>query len=841
MALRQGRTALVFVLLVLPLAACTKPADKVLPQGGGHNHLRAYFESQGIALPARYYEEVDAALAEEERRYDGRYVPACWDTHNNVVRLEGASAPAPGQLLTVAAGDPAIKDRSLARIVDNWADYFKEEFQYNCTLEGVKGQLCDPATYYSEYEDWRKGDHQTPPPQPHPFIFIPPHVAIKEEPGRNPQKEIFDLLERIQHIPERKERLLALHLLCSWLKGAPIAPAGEPQRIAGVDVRPLTSVHFTGQGTSWGVALIFPPPDGAGSQASPSPTLSPSPSPSSSSPSPPALPEPQTAVAIVNLLKKTMSTNPDYSAIYTARFAPGQPLEEYRAFAASYPAAVFYENLAYAGDPLAPAPGPAGKEGSVLRTLLFPAIVSAVQDEKGRPVLNGLPQRPPSGKCEEEASYFFHPAMVHPADGWAMPIWSYGRRDAISAASPQATPSPQQPGGVLHDDPGLMVDVLKAYPAVAAEWNKNYRRVEPKVTSPLFGFISHVEFYDSHLYIPHGRVDFVRARLSDLMTKPHETKEDWAALGYKVPADWPCTKEQPCTENPCAKLVRCTEDNLGIKAVDDKCRADAACVRSVADVFKAPYDAALSRVASSLAAEHDDKPDAPTDDYNSFGEVRKMFQDPIVESVVDRVACRRDINTVVVADAQCRYQTPVPDTPYGKSGLVGEPVLFLWNYLWTYGSMYPLHVQQGALPASKGLHLPRYWSLADYQDGRLNVDAGGELAGLLSFRHFDAGQVSFPAGADYGADWFVHDVHGYFNDGEHDKLPEILKAGGGREIDLRKINRAGRGDVMYLLQYFPQRFLYWNELRPNVPFDERYGSNLPAPSYPRLDGERRPR
>ena len=108
----------------------------------------------------------------------------------------------------------------------------------------------------------------------------------------------------------------------------------------------------------------------------------------------------------------------------------------------------------------------------------------------------------------------------------------------------------------------------------------------------------------------------------------------------------------------------------------------------------------------------------------------------------------------------------------------------------------------------------------------------------MSFRNFEAGQVSFPGGADYGADWFVRDAYGYFNDGEKDKIPEILRAGS-NEIDLTKINRAGRGDVMYLLQYFPQRFLYWKEPAAEAAFDERYGSNLPEPSYPRVDASQR--
>lgn len=792
----KKRHAPAALLLLLTLATCAKSPDRPGPRPGSHGHLRGYFESQGIALPSRYYEEVEAALAEEEVRYDGKYVPACVDAENRVVRLEG-ERPA-GELLTVATGDPAIKDRSLARVIDNWADYLKDEFRYSddCQVEGLDGpQMCSPVTYYYEYENWRRGTRETPPPQPRPFIFFPAHVAIRDESGRNPQKEIFDVLERVRQIPDERLSLIELHKFCSWLKGAAPAGGGGRMNIAGVDVSPLTSVHFTGQGTSWGPALIFPP----------SPAASPG-------AEPPPLPKPDLGLAVVNLLKKATSANPDYSAIYTARFAPGQPPDEYRAFAASYPPAVFYENLAYTRDPLAPAPGPPGREGSVLRTLLFASAVSMVQDERGRPVLNGRPQRPPSGKCLEEAAGFFHPSMVHPVDGWAMPIWSYGvggadlRRD-------------EREGGPLHGIPNLMVDVVLAHAnGVADAWNENYKDVTPKVTTPRAAFISHMEFYDSHLYIPHGRVDLVRERLSQL-SRGARTKEEWAALGYRVPDTWPCTGEKPCTE-----------DNLGIKPIDDKCRADAACVRSVADVFKAPYEAALSRVASSLAAEHDDRPGGRTDDYGSFGEVRKMFDDPIVESVVDRVECRRNVDTVVVEDEGCRYKTPVPDTPYGKSGLVGEPLMYLWNYLWTYGSMFPIHVRRGALPADKGLHMPRYWSLADYQDGRLYVDTGGRQAGLMSYRNLEAGQVSFPAGTDYGADWFVRDTYGYFNDGVKDRIPEILKAGSANEIDLTKINRAGRGDAMYLLQYFPQRFLYWKVPAEGAAFDERYGSNLPAPS-----------
>jgi hypothetical protein len=84
-----------------------------------------------VNLPQQYYESAAALLHRSARPYDGNYVPACLDASGKtVVRFDGKQAPLvpDGQLLSVASGDPAIKDRSLAALTAHWSRYFQEDF-----------------------------------------------------------------------------------------------------------------------------------------------------------------------------------------------------------------------------------------------------------------------------------------------------------------------------------------------------------------------------------------------------------------------------------------------------------------------------------------------------------------------------------------------------------------------------------------------------------------------------------------------------------------------------------------------------------------------------------------
>jgi hypothetical protein len=135
--------------------------------------------------------------------------------------------------------------------------------------------------------------------------------------------------------------------------------------------------------------------------------------------------------------------------------------------------------------------------------------------------------------------------------------------------------------------------------------------------------------------------------------------------------------------------------------------------------------------------------------------------------------------------------------------------------------MYPLH------DTTHNRHLPRYWSM----DG----DPGADGAGLVSYRNWENDSwcqpnpaASFPDNSTYNANWFVSDAYGYFSRvGEAHVNPSDPKS----PIDLSKIVRAGRGDALYLLQYYPQRFLLWKQTAGSNQYDETFGSNLPNPSF----------
>lgn len=137
--------------------------------------------------------------------------------------------------------------------------------------------------------------------------------------------------------------------------------------------------------------------------------------------------------------------------------------------------------------------------------------------------------------------------------------------------------------------------------------------------------------------------------------------------------------------------------------------------------------------------------------------------------------------------------------------------MMLWNHTWTTGSIYPLHVPGGT-------QLPRYLSKG--------TESGGASAGLMDFHAFThleilAADCSRGANSDdaYGVFWLQNDGsaggYGYFSG------PAIYEDDG--SLDWHELARAGRGDSVYLLRYYPERFLL-PDGSVNV------GTNLPFPS-----------
>lgn len=799
----SGRLLFLSFSLLLVLAACKKSevTPPPPPPAQQHSHradIQKYFEAQGVRFPDQWYEQAALEAERNEASYQGKYEIACLNSKGTRTSFDESSVPV-GQLLTVATGDPAIKDRSMAALITHWARYFESDFRYQCELKGLPGpQMCSPVTYYYDYKKWlcdkEKNETAPPPNYISTFLYFPSHPTFEDPDAKMTTKDIYDLFERVRNIPDQEQRLMELHKLGSWLK-----EDRSVTEIAGVKVPKLMNVAFTGMGNLWAPLLMFGPPGRNDETVCKG-----------------KIREPQVAVGITVQLRRLMETNPNFSALYDAGFSFDASPEAYKNFLDSYPFATMWEDICFTDDTLALTAARKANpnatlmcekdssrpKGHMLRSITVNSIVSSTFDrETGIPVLGQegaqLPQRPPSGACMEEASYFLHPSMLHAWNGWATADWH--------------SEDPSKPGN--QGMSGLYEDFRN----ICNAWNENYpdyeERYGQKALLPFCNLpppLAHMEIWDSHVNIPHGDVESVQNRLNQLMTNP-QSKADWLALGYKVPDNWPCTKEKPCDANPCPTL-HCTKDNLGIRDVGGCQQGDANCVASLASVFQAPYVAPYTRLSSSLSSLHKD----------SGKKVEEMFNDPLTETVKDTVQCRAGINTVVITDKSCIFpdDTIAPNSFYNESTQGGEVFAPFWNYLWTYGSMYPLH------DTTHNRHLPRYWSM--------NGDSGADGAGLLSFRSWENNSwclenpASFPDSSTYNANWFVSDTYGYFSQvAEAHVNPSDLKS----PLDLSKIIRAGRGDGLYLLQYYPQRFLFWKQTAGTNQYDETFGSTLPNPSY----------
>lgn len=801
----RGYVWLAFSLLLL-LTSCKTPEVKQQPpQPHGHRaDIQRYFEAQGIHFPEQWYEQAAAEAESHQANYQGRYEPACLNGSGARISLDETSAPL-GQLLSVATGDPAIKDRSLASLVTHWARYFQTDFRYQCHLDELPDpQMCSPVTYYRDYKKWlcdkETDSTATPPGYISTFFYFPSHPTFEDPDARMTTKDIYDLFERVRNISDPEQRMVELHKLGSWLK-----EDGRVQEIANLRVPKMINVSYTGMGKLWSPTMMFGPP-GKGDETVCGGKIR----------------APQVAFGIKEQLKRLIETNPDFSALYTAEFSFDISPEAFDDFMNSYPFGTMWEDTCFTDDPLALLAAQQANlkstianhmstlrcegdrlrpKGHILHSITVNSVVSSAFDsETGIPVIvsegASHPQKPPSGSCMEEASFFLHPSMLHPWNGWAAAAWH--------------TDDPNKPGN--QGMSGIYGDFEK----ICNDWNTNYEsykdRYNQKATIPgckLPPPLAHMEIWDSHVNIPHGDVELVQRRLDRLKTGP-QSKEEWLALGYKVPDDWPCTREKPCQANPCASIT-CTKDNLGIRDVAGCAARDAGCVASLASVFQAPYVAPYTRLSSSLSPLHKD----------SGGKVNEMFQDPLTETVKDTVQCRAGINTVVITDSSCIIpdRTVPPQSFVEESTQGGETFAGFWNYLWTYGSMYPLH------DTEHNRHLPRYWSM----DG----EPGADGAGLLSYKSWEnnswcqANPDSFPDNSTYNAGWFVSDKYGYFSQvAEAHVNPSDARS----PIDLSKIVRAGRGDALYLLQYYPQRFLFWKKTAGSDQYDESFGSNLPNPS-----------
>lgn len=769
---------LVLALPVVSLSACHPDAASLKTHQhsdslGHSEHLRQMFEQHGINLPSSFYDEAGGILETEEQSYDGRHVPACLDRSGSVLRFDGTQArvPGDGELLTIVAGDPAIKDRSLSALADHWQPYLDADFRYDCQLAGLSGpQMCSPVTYFYEYRDWnlrRGGGSSEPEPPPHLFVYIPSHPAFDDGGATQDRfREIFDRMEAVRAIVGQDARLKEMHKLISWLKGD-----ARITTIAGAPVRAMLNNHVSGMGKLFLPAMAFRAAPGG------------------------LLPEPSFAVAIPDAMRKLMSQNPDFSKTYEANFRVGQSLADHRAFVSAVPFSGLYEDLRYTDDPLTisgfnlavdaaqgqnTTPG-GGHPGQVLRGLLYSSGISTQRDSLGRPLLNGHVQRPPSGVCLEEAAFFMHTSMLHTWDGWGLVGWNRASEMMTALTSDFMGPS-----------------------GICATWNSRYQGYAEKLTAPCVLPAAHVELYDSHIFIPHGRIDIVRQRLTELeqaYASGVQSAASWAALGYKVPDNWPCTQAQPCATNPCA-TIQCTEDNLRLLSIAE-CGSDPSCQERLGRAFQSAYMGVTTRLLSGLSPAH--VPSLEPTRSNT----QAMWDDRFAESVRDTLACRAAIDDVIV-DTSCQFVdvTPIPDTGYGKSALPGEPLLYMFNHLWTYGAMQPIHE-----PGGLDRHLPRYHSNSGQNDP--------SLVGLVSYHSFlGSSGYSYPAPESYGAAWFVTDLHGYFRE----ELPSLLGTDG--RIDLTQLVRVGRGDPMYQLQHTPERLLGWTA-------DPSRGCNLPDPSYPR--------
>lgn len=715
--------------------------------------LQRFFGLLGVELPDAWYFRVAESFALHSK-YDGEFRPVCLDAAGDLREIQAA----PGQLLSVAAGDPAIKDRSLAALASHWYDYYQPDFTYECEVPGLAGkQMCSPVSYYYAYQKWRASDRAGPPPPPSLFLHFPSHIAFGGE-YRTAIRDIYELILHVESLPDPDQRLLEMHKIISWLKGD-----ARVTEIAGRALPPLLNNHFSGMGKLFVPAMMFPEHAGADN-----------------------LPRPSLATGLGHFFKKLVEMNPDYSGAYSAQFSVGLNNADYHAFVNGSPWAVMYEDLRYTDDPITlrvfglradAAKGEnvfvnrAGMPGFAVRAMLYASAISTHRDRLGRATVNDHVQRPPSGICLEESAYFLHASMLHTLDGWAVAAWSADH----------------------HMMPALVEDFLALH-GIAARWNKKYADYPEKTVVSRLPPVAHMEIWDSHIYIPHGDIASVRARLNELR-RGDLSRASLEALGYQVPADWPCTGAADCPANPCAN-INCTKDNLGLKPAA-ACAGDAACLRALAAAFSAPYVGPLSRRTTGLAPAH------------RSAETLASYDDPIAETMRDRVACDARVDEAAIPDGCAAPDvTPVPPTGFNKSAVPGEMIAFTFNHLWTSGAMTPVHMD------GDNLHIPRYMSM--------NGENDAEYPGFMSFRRMARGAVdSFPDPALYGTLWFVNDTYGYFR-----SLPEVR--GGDGKIDLARINRSGRGDAMYQLQYFPQRFLFW---KSSAEFDEDYGSNLPRASF----------
>jgi len=762
-----------------------------------HHGVAAYLRTINPNIPGSWAKQISASITQRGADYSGDYVPACINAKGQRFELRGEWQAQPGEMLSMATGDPAIKDRSLSYWTNRWTPYYEHDFMPVCQFGSSNTEYCDPVTYYTAYQARKAAGQPTDAGAlpPHVFMYIPAHMIVAKS-RTTSLGQMIGMAMEIDAITDDKTRFAKMHAFLSWLKG----DDRQTYSHQGKTLPALRTNHFTGMGENYITGLMIPH-----SRLT-------------------ELAKPRLTDGLIDILTKLMTQNPDFSKTYEASFQAGMSQPAYDDFKHSAPFSLLYENLAYADDPvlleqyqlqantdlacnvsLQAKGSPQCVVGHVLRGVLHSSSVSTLYDAAGFPVVNDKPQRPPSGLCLEEASFYLHPSMAHTPDGWAMTYWVAGDDGNAN---------------------GLMLKIYQQYRSLKAAWNTHYQAIEETVGQKLLYpngvkfnrvILPHVEIWDNHVFIPHGNADGVKTRLNALLSMPEQQRSQYAALGYQTPGDWPCDQNGfDCSEKNACDTVTCGLDDLGIQAVN-QCTS-AACVNPILSVFDAAYAGVLSRLSSSLAQQH-----RPAAAQQYLAMVQRRFNDPIAEVTLDKRACRENTQDIFLiegcalhgvlggdhpyetAAAIAADLTPIPMNDFGKMAVAAENYAFAFNHLWVSGSLFPIH------QAAQNQHLPRYWN--DHPNA----------PGVVSYQHFEAGSsLSYPNdfnpaqpnGVDYQADWWINDTFGY---------RQTLQ-----NSNVLQFSRTGRGDIFYLLQYFPSRLLHWGHCADN---DEDCGTNLPHPSF----------